>query len=179
MPLIDFTYQQGSLEADAIQGLLGDILSTVRTHEAIKDDDHGQFISWAYAHELPTTHVRVEYPQFDRPIYRVDLTVPSGSAIHGEGPWAYDRRRKIAREVTQLVLEAEGTEYSYADAARVWVLMHEIRDTFWAMAGRIFRFEDLVSYMAPDQVQTPVGRHMREAADHAMRLTPAGAGRSS
>jgi hypothetical protein len=48
------------------------------------------------------------------------------------------------------------------------VLMHEISDGFWSMAGRVFRFEDLVSYVARDMVQTPIGEHLRSAVDQAL-----------
>jgi phenylpyruvate tautomerase PptA (4-oxalocrotonate tautomerase family) len=104
---------------------------------------------------------------------RALIAVPDSTVIHGHAPWATTRRRSIVREVTEAVLAAEGTEYSPAEAWRVWVIIDEVANGFWGMAGSLFHFEDLVSFIAPDQVKTPVGERLRQAADAALAEEPA------
>jgi hypothetical protein len=49
--------------------------------------------------------------------------------------------------------------------------MGDQADGFWSMAGNLVRYEDRVSFIAPDQLQKPTGRRLREAAEAALAAT--------
>jgi phenylpyruvate tautomerase PptA (4-oxalocrotonate tautomerase family) len=168
MPMIDFTYPEGALTAEGRTEAVERLTTAILEHEGVPDNEHSRLFSWCYVHELPDHAINIGGRPSEKPIYRVAVAVPHSTQIHGQAPWATARRRALAREVTEIVLEAEGTEYSPADAWRVWVIMHEVDEGFWSMAGTLFRFEDLVSYIAPEHVQTTVGGRLRQAADEAL-----------
>ncbi|WP_375487511.1 hypothetical protein [uncultured Mycobacterium sp.] len=145
--------------------------TAILQHEGVPDNDHSRLFSWCYVHELSRHTVHIGGRPTQRPTYRVAAAVPNSTVIHGQAPWAIKHRRDMVREVPKIMLEAEGTDYSPAEAWRVWVVLHEVADGFWSMAGNLFRYEDLVSFIAPDQLQTPTGRRLREAADAALAAT--------
>lgn len=173
MPMIDFTYPEGALTAEGRAEAVDRMTTAILNHEGVPDNEHSRLFSWCYVHELPADAINVGGQPSEKPVYRVAVAVPHSTVIHGQAPWATSRRRALAREVTEIVLEAEGTDYSPAEAWRVWVIMHEVAEGFWSMAGELFRFEDLVSYIASDQMQTNVGSKLRQAADEALIAQPA------
>jgi len=83
---------------------------------------------------------RRESRSAERPARVVGL---SGGAHHSGGlarraVWGRFRlvnRDRLVRSVTEHVLAVEGTPYSDADAARVWVQLREIKDGYWG-SGR-------------------------------------------
>ena len=75
------------------------------------------------------------------PIYRVFLTVPQG--LPGiTGPLNEQRRNALVREVTELVLTAEGVTDIEAHTQRVWCMLREQSEGFWGATGRILRMTD-------------------------------------
>jgi phenylpyruvate tautomerase PptA (4-oxalocrotonate tautomerase family) len=167
MPMIDLTYPKGALTPDARADAVERLTEALLRHEGAVDNEQTRVMSRAFVHELPHEHVFVAGRAVDRPTYRVLLTVPAGTLLHGPGPVGSASRRALCREVTEILLGAEGTPFSPADAARVYCLIHEVEDGFWGGMGTIFRIEDVVAFANPDAPQTEVAEQAREAISQA------------
>ena len=95
-------------------------------------------------HELPDGGVNLGGQPVELPVYRVFLTVPQGTpGLHG--PLNAHRRNDLAREVTDLVLAAEGVADIAANGHRVWCMLREHADGFWGVSGRIYPMSDIAA----------------------------------
>ena len=87
-------------------------------------------MAWVFVHELPHGAFNVGGKPAELPIYRVFLTVPQG--LPGiTGPLNEQRRNALVREVTELVLAAEGVTDIEAHVHRVWCMLREQSEGFW------------------------------------------------
>ena len=118
-----------------------------------------------FVHKAPAGSIHVGGSKATAPYYRVSVTVPAGTRLHGPSPFALQRRKDLVREVTNIVLEAEGTEQGKAEAWRVWCVITEVQDSFWGLVGEVARFEDIVAFASSALGDTPVGTRLREAHD--------------
>lgn len=165
MPMIDFTYPEGTLGPRAAGEAVDRMSAALLRWEGAPDGDRARAMAWSFAHEVPAHSVRVGGQEIDRPIYRVLVTVPKGTLLHGPGPVALQSRRGLIREVTEVVLEAEGTAWSAEDAARVYCLIQEIEDGYWGGMGEAFRMQDIAAMASPELGDTPLAAQGRETID--------------
>jgi phenylpyruvate tautomerase PptA (4-oxalocrotonate tautomerase family) len=171
MPMLDLHYPEGALSEDARARAVERLTGALLRHEgAPEDSDYARAMAWVFTHELPPAAVNVAGAPADRPVYRVFATVPEGTLLHGPGPFAAQSRRNLVREVTEILLEAEGTGYTPAEAARVYCLIREIRDGWWGGLGTTFRMEDIIATAVADAPQTEVSEAARAAVDDALAL---------
>ena len=91
------------------------------------------------------------------------IRVPEGTLLQGPGPVGTHSRRSLVREVTEILLAAEGTEYTDAEAGRVFCIIQEVSDGYWGGMGTTFRMEDIVATATPEAPQTPVSETARQA----------------
>ena len=161
MPMIDLTYPEGALEADARAEAVEKLTAALLRHEGAPDNDQTRAMSWAVVHELPAHALNVGGTPAERPVYRLVMTAPEGTLLHGPGPVGAQSRRALVREATEIVLAAEGTRHTDADAGRVYCIVREVSDGYWGGMGTTFRMEDIVATAAPDAPQTPVSEHAR------------------
>jgi phenylpyruvate tautomerase PptA (4-oxalocrotonate tautomerase family) len=163
MPMIDLTYPEGALgaeqRADAVERLTAALLQ----HEGAADNEQTRAMSWTVVHELPAAALNVGGTPAERPVYRVMITVPEGTMLQGPGPIGTHSRRNLVREVAEILLAAEGTEYSDVEACRVYCLVREIDDGYWGGMGTTFRIEDIVATATPEAPQTAVSERARAA----------------
>jgi phenylpyruvate tautomerase PptA (4-oxalocrotonate tautomerase family) len=163
MPMIDLTYPEGALEleqrAEAVERLTAALLQ----HEGAADNEQTRAMSWTVVHELPIGALNVGGTPAERPVYRVLITVPEGTMLQGPGPIGTHSRRNLVREVAEILLAAEGTEYSDAEACRVYCLVREVGDGYWGGMGTTFRIEDIVATATPEVPQTAVSERARAA----------------
>lgn len=171
MPMLDLYYPEGSLSDDARARAVERLTAALLRNEgAPEDGEHVRAMAWVLTHELPRHAMNVAGTPAERPVYRVLATVPAGTLLHGPGPFAVESRRTLVREVTEILLEAEGTDYSAPDAARVYCLIGEVADGYWGGLGTTFRMEDIVATAASDAPQTAVSREARAAIDQMLPL---------
>jgi phenylpyruvate tautomerase PptA (4-oxalocrotonate tautomerase family) len=163
MPMIDLTYPEGALGADARSEAVEKLTAALLRHEGAFDNEQTRAMSWAVVHEVPPHALNVGGSPAERPVYRVLATVPEGTLLQGPGPVGTTARRNLVREVTEILLAAEGTEYSEAEAGRVYCLVREISDGYWGGMGTTFRMEDIVATATPDAPQTEVSERARAA----------------
>src|SRR5215213_3818310 len=108
MPMIDLTYPEGALEAEARAEAVEKLTALLR-HEGAADNEQTRAMSWTLVHELPRQALNVAGSPVERPVYRVLVTVPEGTLLQGPGPVGSAARRNLVREVTEVLLAAEGT----------------------------------------------------------------------
>src|ERR1700731_4620790 len=126
MPMIDLTLPAGALQRSALTTLVEDLTTTVLHWEGFADNPATRALAWAFVHELPRGAVNVGGKPAELPIYRVFLTVPQG--LPGiTGPLNEQRRNALVREVTELVLTAEGVTDIEAHVHRVWCMLRAVR----------------------------------------------------
>jgi phenylpyruvate tautomerase PptA (4-oxalocrotonate tautomerase family) len=174
MPMIDLTLPEGALTDEAKSELVERLTATLIAGEGAPDNEYVRAITWCFVDERPAPGINVGGSPAERPIYRVVLTVPEGApTVHG--PLMLANREKLVREVTEHVLEAEGTPYSDAEAGRVWVQMREIREGYWGGFGAIARMEDIATYAGVAPNGKPTERGERARAAHQAGRQAAGA----
>jgi phenylpyruvate tautomerase PptA (4-oxalocrotonate tautomerase family) len=163
MPMIDLTYPAGALDEDARAAAVEKLTEALLRIEGAPVNQQTQAMAWTLVHELPRDALNVAGAPAERPVYRVLVTVPAGTLLQGPGPVGSAARRALVREVSEILLAAEGTDYSDADSARVYCLIHEIQDDYWGGLGTTFRMEDIVATANAEAPQTPVSEHARNA----------------
>jgi phenylpyruvate tautomerase PptA (4-oxalocrotonate tautomerase family) len=163
MPMIDLTYPEGALDAERRAEAVERLTAALLQHEGAADNEQTRAMSWTVVHELPAGSLNVGGTPAERPVYRVMITVPEGTLLQGPGPIGTHSRRNLVREVAEALLAAEGTEYSDAEAGRVYCLVREISDGYWGGMGTTFRIEDIVATATPEAPQTAVSERARAA----------------
>jgi phenylpyruvate tautomerase PptA (4-oxalocrotonate tautomerase family) len=163
MPMFDLAYPEGALDADQRAHAVERLTSALLRHEGAPDDNPRVLgMAWGLVHELPEGAINIGGRPAAKPVYRVMLTVPLGTLLHGPGGAA--SRRNLVREVTEILLEAEGTEYSPEESFRVYCILREVEDGYWGGFGTTFRMEDIIAIGMPEAGDTPIAAEVREAA---------------
>jgi phenylpyruvate tautomerase PptA (4-oxalocrotonate tautomerase family) len=162
MPMIDLTLPQGALDEEAREALMVDLTAALLQHEGAPENERTRAMTWGFVHEVPSVYVGGR--PSDLPVYRVVITVPEGTLLHGPGPFSAQTRRNLVGDVTDRVLAAEGRERSSADRARVYCLIRAVDDGHWGALGTIVRMEDIVA-IATGEHETELARDARAAID--------------
>jgi phenylpyruvate tautomerase PptA (4-oxalocrotonate tautomerase family) len=170
MPMMDLTYPEGALSPEARAQVVERLTEALLRHEGAPINRMTRGLTWVYLHELPGDAVNVGGRPVARPSYRLEVTVPEGTLLQGPGLIGATARRNLVREATEIVLAGERTEYSTAEALRVYVLVREIEDGYWGGAGTIVRMEDLVTLANPDNPETPTASAIRAVAGEMLDL---------
>jgi phenylpyruvate tautomerase PptA (4-oxalocrotonate tautomerase family) len=130
MPLIDVIYPEGALDAAAQEQLLAELWTSALHWEAIEATDAARSIAWVYLDERPAHHVSVAGRPATQPVYRINVHVMAGfmdqSRIDG-----------MARELTDLVLAADGTDGD-GSGPRVFCIVDEVPSGTWAVDGAVW-----------------------------------------
>jgi phenylpyruvate tautomerase PptA (4-oxalocrotonate tautomerase family) len=163
MPMIDLTYPEGALTEPERAEAVEKLTSALLRNEGADDNEQTRAMSWTVVNELPAHALNVGGTPAERPVYRLLITVPEGTLLQGPGPVGTQSRRNLVREATEILLAAEGTEYSDAEASRVYCLVREVSDGYWGGMGTTFRMDDIVATATPDAPQTAVSGHARAA----------------
>jgi len=172
MAMIDITLPAGLLTASAKDELASRLTAALLAGEGSPDTSYVRAIAWCFFDERPLGAIQIGGRPARVPVYRVVLTIPEGSPALS-GPFRLINRERLVHSVTEHVLAVEGTPYTDADAARVWVQIREIKEGYWGSVGGIGRMEDIasVSGIPPDGTLTYHGDRVRTALD-ASALTP-------
>ena len=173
MPMIDVTMPEGALAEEAKAALVERLTATLIELEGAPDNEYVRAITWVFVDERPAGAIAVGGRAAERPVYRVQLTVPEGApGVHG--PALGPNRERLVERVTEEVLAAEGSPVTPAEAGRVWVQIREIPDGFWGGFGMVARIGDIATYagVPPFGVPTEKGERAREAYEQARGAAP-------
>lgn len=165
MSLIEIAYPEGALDPSTRAWAVERLTAALLHHGGGQDNERTRAMTWCTVHELPWDAVNVGGLPAERPVYRVRVVVPEGTLLHGPGPLGTGSRSNLVREVTEILLEAEGTEYSPSDAGRVCCIVSEVKDGFWGSFGTTFRMEDIHSFTSLEAPETPLAHQGQEALD--------------
>jgi len=173
MPMIDVTLPAGLLTASGKDELASRLTAALLAAEGAPDTSYVRALAWCFFDERPLGAIQIGGRPARVPVYRVVLTIPEGSPALS-GPFRLVNRSRLVRTVTEHVLAVEGTPYSDADAARVWVQLREIKEGYWGSVGGIGRMEDIASVagIPLNGTLTEHGGRVRAALD-ASELAPA------
>lgn len=163
MSLIEVAYPEGALSPSARARAVERLTAALLHHEGSQDNERARALSWCTVHELPGGAVHVGGAPAEKPYYRVEVTVPEGTLLHGPGPVGTGSRSNLVREATEILLEAEGTRYSAGEAGRVCCIITEVRDGFWGSFGTTFRMEDIHSLTTLEAPESPLAEQGQEA----------------
>jgi phenylpyruvate tautomerase PptA (4-oxalocrotonate tautomerase family) len=165
MPMIDLTYPEGALAPQARTDAVDKLAGALLRHEGAADNPRSRALSWQFVHEVADDAVYIGGAPAPVPVYRVRITVPAGTLLHGPGPVGTAARANLIREVTDIILEAEQRDTQSADAGRVWVLIDEISDGFWGGVGSPFPMRDIADFVLNDEGGPPHVQAARAAAE--------------
>jgi phenylpyruvate tautomerase PptA (4-oxalocrotonate tautomerase family) len=128
MPLMDVTFAQGSLNADAQSRLSAKLWSVALRWEGIEINEASASVAWVYLDERPQHHITVAGKSPKQNIYRVNVRVMAGFM---------DQKRidSLARELTDAILEVDGTKGD-GSGPRVFCIVEEIPSGTWSIDGQ-------------------------------------------
>ena len=151
MPMIELAYPEGLLSREERVYAVERLCEALLRHAGAADNQRSRALSWQYVHEVPSDAVYVGGAPAGRPLYRVRITVPSGTLLHGPGAAATTAREKLIGEVTAILLDADGSPTAPEEAWRVRVLIAEVPDGFWGGLGVPFSMRDIAAFVDDEQ----------------------------
>jgi phenylpyruvate tautomerase PptA (4-oxalocrotonate tautomerase family) len=129
MPLIEVIHPEGSFDAATREDLLSKLSSICLRWEGIEITDSSQSIAWVYLDERPADSIAAGGKPLSQNIYLVNVRVMVGFMDD-------ERIEGMAAELTQAILEADGTEGT--GDARVFVILEEVPSGTWAVDGKVW-----------------------------------------
>jgi len=149
VPQIEFTLPRGALSGDAIDSLMGEMTTTLLRYEGAPDNEASREISWGFVHEVDRVYNGGAPLDGGAPRYRVDLTVPQGALTP-------EKKNEIVGEITQTILDADGSSGDSAAAMRVWVLVHDVPDGNWGGGGRTWKLSEIAKLVGAGDARAAV-----------------------
>lgn len=140
MPLINIRLPQGVFSESQQQTLLQESSRFLLAQEGMADNAKAKMLTWGYLELYEPGRMSVGGELAKKPHYLFELTVFKGTMTD-------EHKQALTHELTELVLNLEGTSHNQLNAARVWVMFHEMEDGNWGGAGRIYRIGDLMKMM--------------------------------
>lgn len=158
MPMVDLYFPSGALSEEAKDRLLATLSSTCLKWEGIEDNESSQSIAWVYLHEVPRENISAAGKPLAQAVYRAHVSVMVGFMD-------YERIERMVSEVTQAVLNADGT--AGTGDARVYVILNEVPSGTWGVDGKVWPtvFTAETLGLDPDRI-----KRMAEAIDSRPRL---------
>jgi phenylpyruvate tautomerase PptA (4-oxalocrotonate tautomerase family) len=143
MPIVDLVLPRDALPRPALETLVQDLSEALLHCDLARDNPRAEGMNWVYTHTLAPEDVligRRSQAQAGLPHYRIEVTIMAGAMSEAH-------RSEIAALMTAAVMRAEGGHMNLLNAARVWVLFHEVPDGQWAAGGRLHRLEDVLRFV--------------------------------
>jgi phenylpyruvate tautomerase PptA (4-oxalocrotonate tautomerase family) len=129
VPLVEVIHPEGSFDAATRKELLSRLSSICLRWEGIEVTDSSQSIAWVYLDERPADSISAGGKPLSQNVYLVNVRVMVGFMD-------YERIEGMAAEVTQAILEADGT--AGTGDPRVFVILEEVPSGTWAVDGKVW-----------------------------------------
>jgi phenylpyruvate tautomerase PptA (4-oxalocrotonate tautomerase family) len=129
MPLVEVIHPEGSFDAATRKDLRSKLSSICLRWEGIEVTDSSQSIAWVYLDERPADSITVGGKPLSQNVYLVNVRVMVGFMDDA-------RIEGLAAEVTQAILEADGTPGT--GDPRVFVIVEEVPSGTWAIDGKVW-----------------------------------------
>jgi phenylpyruvate tautomerase PptA (4-oxalocrotonate tautomerase family) len=143
MPIIDLILPRNALPRPALDALARDLSQALLHCDLARDNPRAEGMNWVYIHALAPEDILVgcrSQAQTGLPHYRIEVKIMAGALSEAH-------RQEIAALMTAAVIRAEGGHMNVLNAARVWVLFHEVPDGQWAAGGRLYRLDDVLRFV--------------------------------
>src|SRR5437868_14213092 len=102
MPLVEVIHPEGAFDADSKKRLLETLSATCLRWEGVDVKDTTQSVAWVYLDERPRDSISAGGRPLAQNVYRVNVSVMVGFMD-------YERIDGMVREITDAILEADGT----------------------------------------------------------------------
>ena len=149
MPIVDLTLPRGALPRPVLEELAWALARSLLHCDLARDNPRAEAMNWVYIHTQDPADLLVGGPAgaAGRPHFRIDVTLMAGAMSEVQ-------REEIAALMTADVMAAEGGSMNPLNAARVWVIFHEVPDGHWAAGGRIYRLDDVKRLVAGGKIES-------------------------
>jgi phenylpyruvate tautomerase PptA (4-oxalocrotonate tautomerase family) len=144
MPIIDLTLPRTALPSAALETLARDLSEALLQCDVARDNPRAAAMNWVYLHPHDAADLLIAGRVSAKAHYRIDVTLMAGAM-------STFQREAIATDMTAAVIRAEGGDLNPLNAARVWVLFHEVPDGHWAAGGRLYRLADVMRLVTGHQ----------------------------
>lgn len=140
MPLITITLSENALPQEKQKQLATQASESLLKMEGMDKNPKAQMLSWVYLNKHTESDYFIGGTEAHKPHYRFDVTVFKNtlSSAHKE---------QLTKRLTEITLELEGTQFNLLNAARIWVMFHEVEEGNWGGAGKIYYLKDLMQMM--------------------------------
>jgi phenylpyruvate tautomerase PptA (4-oxalocrotonate tautomerase family) len=129
MPLVEIIHPEGAFGDAETRRLLETLSATCLQWEAIEVDETSQSIAWVYLDERPRGSISAGGRPLEQNVYKVTVSVMVGFMDYG-------RIEGMVRDITQAILDADGT--AGTGAARVFVIVNEVPSGTWGVDGAVW-----------------------------------------
>ncbi len=140
MPIIDISLSKDILSPQQKNELAHSLTQCLLNCDVSRDNPRALGINWCYIHEIPKGEVYVGGEPEKKTHYRIEITLMQGAMSE-------QIKQQVVADMTQVVLSLEGLQLNPLNAARVWIIFHEITEGNWAAGGKIYRLNDLTRYL--------------------------------
>jgi len=140
MPLIIVHLPVDSFNRQQKQQFAEQATNTLLALEGMAEHPKAQNLSWVQYNEFNQENFYMAGHSVAKPHYRIEVKVFQGT-MNG------DKKEKLTKRLTELLLAIEATDHNLLNAARVWVMIEEVPDGNWGGAGKIYRIKDLMKLM--------------------------------
>lgn len=144
MPLITITLPEHALPEPEQQQLAQSSSEMLLALEGMTHNPKAQRLSWVYLNKYADDEYFIGGKPAQKPHYRFDVTVLKNTL----NP---DQKSRLTQELTRLTLSLENTAYNPLNAARIWVIIHEVEEGNWGGAGQMYSRHDLMNMMQPSR----------------------------
>lgn len=142
MPLIQITLPEESLTDAQQSELVKQATDILLTLEGMVMNAKARRLTWAYIDTHPKNAFYIGgEPAQAHPHYRFDITVFANTLTP-------EKKEALTRQLTDAVLDIEGSDHNMLNAARVWVMIHEIEEGNWGGAGQIYSMASLLKMLS-------------------------------
>lgn len=140
MPLIQLLLPTQSFSASQKQQFAKQATDILLQLEGMQNHPTAQNLSWVEFTEFAPENFFMAGHSVDKPHYRIEVQVFQGTLNDA-------KKAELTRQLTELILKLENTDFNLLNAARVWVMIKEIPDGNWGGAGKIYKIKDLMKLM--------------------------------
>lgn len=141
MPLLQIHLPKESFTGRQKQQFAQNATQILLTLEGMANNPKAQNLSWVQFCEFASDDFYMAGHSVEKPHYRIEIKV-------FQGTMNADKKQQLTAQLTELILEIEGTDHNLLNAARVWVMIEEVPDGNWGGAGKIYRIADLMQMMS-------------------------------
>jgi phenylpyruvate tautomerase PptA (4-oxalocrotonate tautomerase family) len=139
MPWINVTLRRGAFPKPVQHAMMAKLTEVLMWWEKVPYTPAASKIMKAWVYEVAEdADSNVGSPDHDRPFYFLGIRIPINrlDLLAKQG---------LIRDITRVVLEAEGSDHRPENARRVWVTINELKTEDWGIGGHTDWLRDYTS----------------------------------